>query len=50
LRLRADAWLRGDLIARGRTRATAYSWSKSAEVYLEAMARIDARSARAASA
>lgn len=42
-RLRDDARLRDQLIARGRSRAAFYSWSKSAEAYLEAMAHIDAR-------
>jgi glycosyltransferase involved in cell wall biosynthesis len=41
LRLRADPQLRADLIARGRSRARLYSWRESAEVYLQAMARLD---------
>jgi glycosyltransferase involved in cell wall biosynthesis len=41
LRLRRDAGLRAGMIARGRARAEFYSWRKSAEVYLQAMARID---------
>jgi glycosyltransferase involved in cell wall biosynthesis len=44
LRLRADPQLRADLIARGRERATHYSWNRSAEIYLQAMARLDATS------
>lgn len=41
LRLRSNADLRTDLIARGRKRAQLYSWSGSARAYLEAMAGLD---------
>jgi glycosyltransferase involved in cell wall biosynthesis len=41
LRLRDDGKLRQDLVARGLVRARHYSWRRTAEVYLEAMARID---------
>lgn len=44
LRLRDDARLREELIARGRSRATFYSWRKCGEVYLEAMVHADATS------
>jgi glycosyltransferase involved in cell wall biosynthesis len=41
LRLRDDAGLRGRLIARGRLRAQRYRWLRTAETYLEEMARLD---------
>jgi glycosyltransferase involved in cell wall biosynthesis len=41
VRLRDDKQLRSDLIARGKARAPNYSWTRSAEIYLEAMARLD---------
>jgi glycosyltransferase involved in cell wall biosynthesis len=40
-RLRNDAGLRGQLIARGRLQAHRYRWERTAEVYLEEMARLD---------
>jgi glycosyltransferase involved in cell wall biosynthesis len=45
LRLREDAKLRQTLLARGQSRSAFYSWSKSAEAYLDAMAHADATSA-----
>ncbi len=42
LRLRDEPDLRKDLIAKGRSRVTLFSWKKSAEVYLQAMADVDA--------
>jgi len=42
LRLRDDAELREELLARGQRRATLYSWRRTAALYLEAMAQIDA--------
>ena len=41
LRLRNDAGLRSDLVARGRLRTSQYSWERTAELYLEEMARMD---------
>jgi glycosyltransferase involved in cell wall biosynthesis len=41
LRLRNDAALRGDLALRGRLRAARYSWARTAELYLQEMARLD---------
>lgn len=41
VRLREDQALRSALIERGLARASHYSWTKSAELYLEAMARSD---------
>lgn len=43
LRLRADPNLRQALVARGKARAAFYSWGKSAEAYLQAMADVDAQ-------
>jgi len=40
-RLHRDAQLRAELAARGRTRASQFSWRISAELYLKAMARVD---------
>jgi glycosyltransferase involved in cell wall biosynthesis len=45
LRLRDEPKFRNELIAKGRSRATLFSWKKSAEVYLQAMADADAISA-----
>jgi glycosyltransferase involved in cell wall biosynthesis len=41
LRLRRSEALRAELISRGRSRAKAFTWRKSAEQYLELMARAD---------
>ncbi|HEV8575051.1 MAG TPA: glycosyltransferase family 1 protein, partial [Dehalococcoidia bacterium] len=41
LRLRNDAQLRDELATRGRTQAMRYRWKRTAEVYLEEMARHD---------
>jgi glycosyltransferase involved in cell wall biosynthesis len=41
VRLRGDAELRERLTARGRLRLPRYRWSRTAEVYLEEMARLD---------
>ena len=41
LRLRNDAQLREALIARGRLQAGRYRWERTAELYLEEMARLD---------
>ena len=41
VRLRADECLRAALIRNGRERAPLFSWQKSAEQYLIAMARLD---------
>jgi glycosyltransferase involved in cell wall biosynthesis len=41
VRLRDDAGLRGRLISRGRLRAQRYRWPRTAETYLEEMARLD---------
>jgi glycosyltransferase involved in cell wall biosynthesis len=41
LRLRNDAGLRERLIVRGRQRARRYRWERTAETYLEEMARLD---------
>jgi glycosyltransferase involved in cell wall biosynthesis len=41
LRLRNEADLRERLIARGRLRLQRYRWARTAEVYLEEMARLD---------
>jgi glycosyltransferase involved in cell wall biosynthesis len=41
LRVRSDANLRSDLVARGHERAQLYSWSGSACAYLDAMAGLD---------
>ncbi len=50
LRLRHDPNLRQQMIARGRARVAIYSWRRSAETYLEAMAEIDATSSKSAEA
>jgi glycosyltransferase involved in cell wall biosynthesis len=47
LRLREDAELRQALVTRGLSRSKFYSWSKSAEAYLEAMAEVDGASPHA---
>jgi glycosyltransferase involved in cell wall biosynthesis len=39
--LKSDARLRGDLVAKGPAQAAKFSWRRSAELYLEAMARSD---------
>ena len=41
IRLRSSASLRAQLVAKGRLRAKLFSWAKSAELYLELMARAD---------
>jgi glycosyltransferase involved in cell wall biosynthesis len=41
VRLRGSESLRAQLVAKGRARAKLFSWSKSAELYLELMARAD---------
>jgi glycosyltransferase involved in cell wall biosynthesis len=41
LRLQHDQGLRQDLVRRGRLRAAAYSWSDTAQLYLQEMCRID---------
>ena len=41
-RLRDEPRVRNELIAKGRSRATLFSWKKSAEIYLQAMADADA--------
>ena len=41
IRLRSSASLRAQLVAKGRSRAKLFSWAKSAELYLELMARAD---------
>ncbi|HEX5957806.1 MAG TPA: glycosyltransferase family 1 protein [Hyphomicrobiaceae bacterium] len=41
LRLRNDARLRQQMIARGRLQALRYRWARTAETYLEEMARLD---------
>ena len=41
VRLRNDAGLRQRLVARGRLRAQRYRWARTAEIYLEEMARLD---------
>jgi glycosyltransferase involved in cell wall biosynthesis len=41
VRLRDDARLREQLIARGRLQAHRYRWERTAEIYLEEMARLD---------
>lgn len=40
-RLHDDAALRQELVLRGKSRAALFSWTRSAEIYLEAMAQID---------
>jgi glycosyltransferase involved in cell wall biosynthesis len=41
LRLKDDPRLRAELLARGLARAQAFTWRRTAEVYLEVMARVD---------
>lgn len=41
LALRTNPQLRQDLIARGRTRAADFSWTRAASVYLDALAQLD---------
>jgi glycosyltransferase involved in cell wall biosynthesis len=41
MRIRKDAGLRDDLIRRGRKQVTHFSWRRSAETYLRAMALVD---------
>ena len=41
LRLRDDHGLRRELVTRGRLRVAAYSWARTAELYLHEMTRID---------
>ena len=50
LRLRTEPNLRRTLVTRGKARAALYSWGKSAEAYLQAMAEIDATTTEAAEA